>query len=312
MILDSRRIMAGRKEYGMLLAVTGITGHSGGFFLRQLIDNQFDGTLRVLVRKSSNTAALDASGLRVEKVVGTAQEDEALRALVRGADTVVHISGIRDTLRLLSAIEAEGGVGHLVLVHTSGIFSRHKMASAEYKQIEGAMQPYLDRGMNVTILRPTMIFGDIRDHNVSKFIRMVDRLPVMPMIDRGLAPVQPVNARDLGQAYYKAAMHERLPEREYICSGEKPVSVRRLCELIGEDLGKKVRFVFVPMPIGVAGAWLVKVLTLGKKDYVEKVLRLGEDRSFSHEAAARDFGYEPEPFELGLKREVEEYMHAKH
>ena len=61
-----------------------------------------------------------------------------------------------------------------------------------------------------------------------------------------------------------------------------------------------------------AGAWLVRALTLGKKDYVEKVLRLGEDRSFPHEAAARDFGYAPEPFEVGLKREVEEYMHAKH
>ena len=51
-----------------------------------------------------------------------------------------------------------------------------------------------------------------------------------------------------------------------------------------------------------------KGLMLGKKDYVEKVLRLGEDRSFPHEAASRDFGYEPEPFETGLKREVEEYL----
>ena len=140
---------------------------------------------------------------------------------------------------------------------------------------------------------------------------MVDRFPVMPMIDRGLAPVQPVNARDLGQAYYKAAMHPTLPEREYICSGERPVSVRELCELIGKYLGKKVRFVSVPMGVGVAGAWLVKGLTLGKADYVEKVLRLGEDRSFSHEPASRDFGYEPEPFETGLKREVEEYIHAR-
>ena len=295
----------------MVLAVTGITGHSGGFLLRQLIDNRFDGTLRVLVRESSNTRALDDSGLTVEKVVGSVKDDASFRALVRGADTVVHIAGIWDTPRLLAAIEAEGGVGHAVLVHTSGIYSKHKMASGVYKQIEESMKPYLERGMNVTILRPTMIFGDIRDHNVSKFIRMVDCFPVMPMIDRGLAPVQPVNARDLGQAYYKAAMHPTLPEREYICSGERPVSVRELCELIGKYLGKRVRFVSVPMGVGVAGARLVKGLTLGKKDYVEKVLRLGEDRSFSHEAAARDFGYEPEPFELGLKREVEEYIHAR-
>ncbi len=34
----------------------------------------------------------------------------------------------------------------------------------------------------------------------------------MPEIDHGTGPIQPVNARDLGQAYYKAAMHEQLPQ----------------------------------------------------------------------------------------------------
>ena len=292
----------------MILAVTGITGHSGGFFLQQLIDHSFDGTLRCLVRASSDTSRLDASGLKVEKVVGSTKEPEDLYRLVSGADTVMHISGIWETPALLAAIERAGGVKHVVLVHTSGVYSKHKMASQVYKDIETGMQPYLDRGMNITILRPTMIFGDLRDHNISKFIRMVDRFPVMPEIDRGLAPVQPVNARDLGQAYFKACMHERLPELCYICSGERPVSIHELCSLIGEYLGKRTRFVSVPMGLGVAGAKLVKGLTRGRRDYVEKVLRLGEDRSFSHESAARDFGYEPERFEVGLKREVEEYL----
>ncbi|MBQ9686744.1 MAG: NAD(P)H-binding protein [Oscillospiraceae bacterium] len=292
----------------MILAVTGITGHSGGFLLQQLIDNRFDGTLRCLVRASSDTAALDTSGLRVEKIVGSTKEPEDLYRLVQGADTVLHISGIWETPALLRQIERAGGVKHVVLVHTSGVYSKHKMASQVYKDIEADMQQFLDRGMNVTILRPTMIFGDLRDHNISKFIRMVDRFPVMPQIDGGRAPVQPVNARDLGQAYYKAAMREKLPELCYICSGERPVSVRELCALIGQYLGKRTRFVSVPMGVGVAGAKVLKAVTGGKKDLVEKVLRLGEDRSFSHEAAYRDFGYEPEPFEIGLKREVEEYL----
>ena len=295
----------------MILAVTGITGHSGGFFLEQLMQNHFDGTLRCLVRPSSRTDALDASGLKVEKVVGQIDNPEDLRRLVQGADTVVHIAGIWFSIGLLEAIEAAGGVKHVVLVHTSGIYSRHKMASQVYKDIETRMQPFLDRGMNITLVRPTMIFGDIRDHNISKFIRMVDKFPIMPQIGRGDALVQPVNARDLGQAYYKAAMHEHLPELSYICSGERPVSVRELCAMIGEFLGKKTRFVNVPMGVGVAGARLVKAISGGRADFVEKVLRLGEDRSFSHEPAARDFGYDPEPFAVGLRREVEEYLNAR-
>ena len=292
----------------MILAVTGITGHSGSFMLQQLIDNKFDGTLRCMVRETSNTKKLDQSGLKVEKVVGSTKNADDMLRLVSGADTIMHISGIWETPLLLEAVEKSGGNPHIVLVHTSGIYSKHKMACEVYKKIEDGMAEQMQR-MNITILRPTMIFGDMRDHNISKFIRMVDKFPIMPQIDRGEAPVQPVNARDLGQAYYKACMHETLPRKEYIVSGERPVSVKELCSLIGEYLGKKTRFIFVPMWLGVAGAEVVCFLR-GKKDrlLVEKVLRLGEDRSFSHESATQDFGYEPEKFEIGLKREVEEYL----
>lgn len=295
----------------MILAVTGITGHTGGYFLQELIKHGFDGTLRCLVRASSDTRALDESGLRVEKVVGSLENPEDLYRLVEGADRVLHIAGIRATLPLLAAIERARVRGHIVLVHTTGIYSRHRMASGEYKEIEEKLRAFLDRGMNITILRPTMIFGDMCDHNIHKFIRMVDRFPVMPQIDGGRAYIQPVNARDLGRAYYQCVMKDRLPELDYICSGSRRVSVRELCSLIGIYLGKKTRFVSVPMAVGSAGAWGVRALSGGRLDYVEKVLRLGEDRSFSHEKAARDFGFEPEPFDIGLKHEVEEYLHAK-
>ena len=293
----------------MILAVTGITGHSGSFMLQQLIDNKFDGTLRCMVRETSNRTKLENSGLKVEYVVGSSKNPEDWLKLVEGADTVMHISGIWETPLLLEAVEKLGSKPHIVLVHTSGIYSKHKMASEVYKNIEKGMQKYFDSGMNITILRPTMIFGDMKDHNISKFIRVVAKLPVMPEIDHGAAFIQPVNARDLGQAYYKACMHETLPEREYIVSGERPVSLHELCALIGQYLGKKTRFFSIPMGLGVFAANVICLVT-GKKDklLVEKVLRMGEDRSFSHESASRDFGYEPEKFETGLRREVEEFL----
>lgn len=295
----------------MILAVTGITGHTGGYFLRELQKNGFDGTLRCLVRESSNTKALDDSGLHIEKVVGDIHDPADLLRLVSGADRVLHIAGIRDTLPLMEAIEKAGVKGHIVLVHTTGIYSRFRMASGEYKEIEQKLQSYLDRGLNVTILRPTMIFGDMCDRNIHKFIRMVDALPVMPQVRGGQAKIQPVNARDLGRAYYQCVMKDSLPELDYVVSGSRQLSLRELCSLIGIYLGKKTRFVNVPT-MAVAGTmWLVKQATGGRVDYVEKALRLSEDRVFSHEKASRDFGFEPEPFEFGLKREVEEYLHGK-
>ena len=75
-----------------MIAVTGITGHSGKFFLKQLIDNDYPGALRCLVRASSDTSALDASGLNIEKLCGSIDSDADLERFVRGADTVVHIA----------------------------------------------------------------------------------------------------------------------------------------------------------------------------------------------------------------------------
>ena len=296
----------------MILAVTGITGHTGGYFLQELIRNGFDGTLRVLVRETSDTRALDASGLQVEKVVGDIHNPDDLFRLVSGADSVLHIAGIRDTLPLMAAIEKAGVKGHIVLVHTTGIYSRFRMASGEYKEIEQALQTYIDKGYNITILRPTMIFGDLCDRNIHKFIRMVDTLPVMPQVRFGRARIQPVNARDLGRAYYQCVMKEKLPKLDYVVSGSRELTLRELCSLIGIYLGKKTRFVNVSTPAVVGCMWCVKELSGGKIDYVEKALRLSEDRIFSHAEATRDFGFEPEPFDVGLKREVEEYLHAKH
>jgi nucleoside-diphosphate-sugar epimerase len=106
-------------------------------------------------------------------------------------------------------------------------------------------------------------------------------------------------------------MKDKLPELDYVVSGSRELSLRELCSLIGIFLGKKTRFVNVPLAAVAGGAWCVKQATGGRIDYVEKALRLSEDRVFDHDKATRDFGFEPEPFDVGLKREVGEYLHGK-
>ncbi len=294
-----------------MIAVTGLTGHSGGFLLQQFIDNEYKGKIRCLVRSSTDTSKLSASGLDIEIFPGDIQNVEDLTRFVDGAETVIHIAGIWRTLKLLEAISRVDSVKHVILVHTTGIYSKHKMASDEYKEIEAKMQKYLNAGMNITILRPTMIFGDMRDHNISKFIKMVAKFPVMPEIDHGKGLIQPVNARDLGQAYYKAAMVEKLPQLSYNISGERELSIHELLELIAKYMGKRLHSLSVPMGLGVFGAKAVKLLSGSRVDMVEKVLRLGENRNFSHAEATRDFGYEPASFNEGLEREVREFLQQR-
>ena len=293
------------------IAVTGITGHSGRFFLNELESHRFQGTIKCLVRETSDTAQLDRSSIKIEKVTGDVRDPAKLREVSKGADVFLHIFSIHQSEEVLKA-SLENGVPRVVMVHTTGVYSKFKSASAGYMAIEEKIEEMRKASdIDLTILRPTMIFGDLCDHNIRKFIEMVDKYPFMPEISGGCGKIQPVNARDLAKAYYEVIMRDRLPEVCYDLSGERSLTLHELFDVIGEFLGKKVRHLSFPMWLGKAGAKAVRAMSFGKLDLVEKVLRMGENRDYPHDKATSDFGYDPEPFDTGLKREVEQFRRSK-
>lgn len=295
-----------------MLLVTGITGHTGRFFLQELIDKRYEGVIRCIVRQSSDTLLLDNSGLNIEKFFGDIRDRDFLDECMNGVNTVVHIVNIRHTNVIVRAAIANK-VERAICVHTTGIYSKFRNASEEYLSIEGELQELIaSANIKLTILRPTMIYGDVCDRNMSKFIKMVDRFRVFPIINNGKGLIQPVNARDLGKAYYDILTTpiENI-ENEYNLSGEKAITMLDAFKLISKKLGKRTIFISVPLGLGVFLANCLNLLSIGKVDYIERVQRMSENRCFSHEDAKRDFDYNPEPFEIGIAREVAEYLKEK-
>ena len=99
--------------------------------------------------------------------------------------------------------------------------------------------------------------------------------------------------------------------KNYDLSGGEIINLRDMLIVIGENLGKNVRFASCPYSIACGGAWLIYALTFGKMDFREKVQRLCEPRAYSHEDAARDFGYSPRTFREGIVDEIREYLEMK-
>jgi nucleoside-diphosphate-sugar epimerase len=292
-----------------MLLVTGITGHTGRYFLQELINNNYKAPIRCIVRETSDTSLLENSGLNIEKVVGDISDGEFLDKCMENVDMLVHIVNVRYTLRIIKAA-INNKVPRAICVHTTGIYSKFRNASEEYLTIEDKLQNLLYKSeIKMTILRPTMIYGDMCDRNMSEFIKMVDRFRLFPVINNGKGLIQPVNARDLGKAYYAALM---MPvekyKLEYNLSGEKPITMLEAFKQISENLGKKTTFISVPLGMGVFLAKCLKLVSIGKVDFIERVQRMSEDRCFSHEEAKKDFRFDPEPFEVGIAREVKEYL----
>jgi uncharacterized protein YbjT (DUF2867 family) len=294
-----------------MLLVTGITGHTGKYFLQELINNKYEGSIRCVVRETSNTSLLDNSGLDVEKVVGDLDDPDFIDSVMNGVDTVMHIYNIHHSPMIVqSAIKNK--VKRAILIHTTGIYSEFKYASEGYKKIEQKikeLKSHTKCPTKITILRPSMIYGDLCDRNMSKFIKMIDKLRIMPVINGGNSLIQPVNARDLGKAFFTVLMSpEESVGEAYDLSGERPIRMIDAFKLISKELNKKTVFITVPLSLGVLMARVIKTLTLGRIDYIERVQRMGEDRNYSHDNATSDFGYNPMPFEKGIQIEVQEYL----
>lgn len=298
--------------------ITGISGKNGRYLLEAMEKNRIKDNLdnihfKIFLREGSDTSYVDASSLDLEKYYGAIDTKEEAADFVKGGyDTLLHIAGIQRSEQVVSAA-IEAGVKRFILVHTTGIYSKYKEAGEGYRIIDAKVKEMCNEaGASLTILRPTMIYGDLKDGNISVFIKMVDKLRVFPVISGAKYELQPVWCKDLGYAFYDVLMNPEITDnKEYDLSGGKPILLIDIFREIGRQLGVKNTFVSVPYWIAYSGAVALYICTFTKKDYREKVQRMVEPRAYSHEKAKEDFGYSPLEFAEGVKEEIILYQKSK-
>ena len=301
------------------LAVTGLTGKkSGGVLAKELSANlsqvkaMFPDGIIAIARESSNTNELEKLIPQIDIRRGELTDVQFLKNCLENVDTLVHVAGIHWSREIVTAA-AECRVRRLVLVHTTGIYSKYKAAGEEYRQIDDFVyMTCKENGIALTICRPTMIYGNVYDNNVIQFVKMVDKFPIMPVVNGAKYELQPVHYSDLGKAYYQILLHEAsTANKDFILSGGAPILLRTMLDEIGKNLGKRVRYISCPFFIAYLGAWAVFILSFGKKDYREKVQRLCEPRVYSHIEATKVFEYKPLTFQEGIVDEIKEYLTEK-
>lgn len=291
-----------------MILVIGITGHSGSWFLKRLIQEGYTGRIRCTVREHSDTSLIDSSGLNIEKAVGDVSDDAFLDFIMQGVDTVLHIASIYLSEKIAEAA-IRHGVKWLIAVHTTGRYSRYKSASAGYARVEDTILAMRGR-IAVTVLRPTMIYGSSRDANMYKLIDYLHRHRLFPVFGRGGNLMQPVHARDLGDSYYGVLTHpDATMNREYNLSGKEPIRYIDILRTVSDALQRGNVFIRIPMALSLVAAklycWLRKDSALVN---VEQVMRMNEDKVFPYDDAARDFGYSPSRFQDGITDEVRQYL----
>jgi nucleoside-diphosphate-sugar epimerase len=149
-------------------------------------------------------------------------------------------------------------------------------------------------GIGWTILRPTLIYREGRDTNITPLSRLIRRFGFMPLVGGGPGLRQPVHAEDLAIGAIAAAASPAAINKLYSLPGPETVSYREMIGRIFDGLRLPRRMIPVsPLLWRIAFA-LAKPLFPGAN--VAMGIRMMKDMTFDATPAVRDFGWNPRAF----------------
>jgi nucleoside-diphosphate-sugar epimerase len=269
--------------------VTGATSLIGRFALPRLQ------AMGVAFHALSRTAPDEPSWVR------GGLSDPGLGARLPDCPTVLSLSPIWHLPPGLEALKARG-MQRLVAFSSTSVSTKAASPDA-YEQgmvrrlAEGeeAARAFCDaHGVDWTILRPTLIYAEGQDQNVSRLASLIGRLGFLPLAGQGDGLRQPVHADDLAAAAIAAAASPAAQNRAYDLPGGETLTYRQMGERVFEGMGR--RPVILPLP---QGLWrlafrLARPFLPGAT--AQMGARMSEDLAFDGSAATADFGWNPRPF----------------
>lgn len=149
-------------------------------------------------------------------------------------------------------------------------------------------------GIGWTILRPTLIYAEGRDGNVTRLARLIRTFGALPLLGSGAGLRQPVHAEDLAIGAIQAAQSATAVNKTYALPGGETVSYREMVGRIFDALGKPRRVLAVP-PLVWRTAFAVMKPFFPNYN-VAMGNRMAKDMVFDPAPATRDFGWAPRGF----------------
>jgi nucleoside-diphosphate-sugar epimerase len=199
----------------------------------------------------------------------------------------------------LPALEA-AGVRRLIAFSSTSRFTKAASPEPEERRVaerlaegEARTRAFCDEaGIAWTLFRPTLIYAEGRDQNVSRLAGLVRRFGVLPLSGAGPGRRQPVHAEDLAGACLLALDRPQTFGREYDLPGGETLTYRAMAERVFEGLGRRPRILSLPPPL-----WRL-AFRLASPPGATAAMgeRMAEDLVFDGGPAAAEFGWSPRPF----------------
>ncbi|EHS7464940.1 NAD-dependent epimerase/dehydratase family protein [Vibrio cholerae] len=267
-----------------MLLVTGATGFIGGHLSKNIK------SARYVVLNRNECSFADT--YHVDSINGSTTWSGAFH----GIDAIVHLAGVahrnnsssygykevntEGTIQLANeAVKA--GVKRFVFVSSIGVngtstqakpFSldsepspHNDYARSKYDAEIGLKKIAKETGLEVVIVRPTLVYGPNAPGNFGMLTKLIKRLPVLPF---GLATNRRdfISVQNLTALLVTCATHPSAAGHTFLASDSETVSIKEFTNAIAKGLGKKVFQLPVPVALMRSAGKLV-----GKSDMIEQL-----------------------------------------
>lgn len=198
------------------------------------------------------------------------------------------------------------GARRIVVLSSTSVFTKaassepsERLLSRQIADSEQQLAAWAEsHSVEWVIIRPTLIYGYGRDHNVSDIARFIRRFGFFPVIGPAQGRRQPIHCEDVALACIRALEATHIANRAYNISGGEVLTYREMVLRIFEALNRKPRL-FVSPPWLFSGAIACARLFPQFRHWsTAMAVRMNQDLVFDHSGAAGDFGFAPRSFHL--------------
>lgn len=149
--------------------------------------------------------------------------------------------------------------------------------------------------IDLTILRPSMIYGYGRDQNVMQIARFIRRFGFMVLVGQAAGLRQPVHADDLVQAVFDTLESPITYDKTYNLAGGEVLSYRAMVERIFTGLARKPKI--ISLPLFVYRCALKAAAAISQFSYTAEMAdRMNQDLAYDIDMAQHDFSFNPKKF----------------
>ena len=287
------------------ILVTGAAGFVGKDVVRRLLKNGW--RVKAMSRRASSTSF--EFNERLELVRADMRDECSLRQAVAGVAVVVHLAAvksdepesddvnIRGAERLVKMCQT-AGCGRIINVSTQSVEIARK---GKYARTKSAAEKTLHSSdLQVTTLRPSVVYGEEESGVFGTVLKSVRRLPVVPVLGDGSWISAPVYVGDVSKAIIACIESDNTIGKIYSVGGPECINFDTLIDRICSALGVRRRKLHIPFGLSLWTARILVALWPKCAITVSNVLGSNQSTKLDIEPARKDFGFEPISLKEGL------------